>query len=598
MNDWRIESIGAVAKIISGGTPKSQVSEYWNGGIPWITPKDMGQLNDVRVRKTSRTLSEAGIKNSSAKLVPENSVILSTRAPIGHLAINEVPMSFNQGCRGLVPSEQLDARFLFYYLKANVRLLNELGTGATFRELAKSALENINIPLPPLSEQQRIVAILDEAFAGIDAAIENTKRNLANARELFKSYLNNVFTQKGDGWVERNIGEIATHSLGKMLDKKKNKGTLQPYLRNLNVRWFNIQTDDVLEMRFEDHEREKYTVCKGDLLICEGGYPGRAAMWDSDEPIFFQKALHRVRHSNPLYAKWILYYLSYCDATNTLKNHFTGAGIQHFTGKALHNFPLPLAPVKELKSIICKFELLHEETQELENVYKNKLEALTELKQSLLQKAFSGELTSSIQTASPEFSAHILAFAYARHRSNRRNKTFGRVKAQKTLHLVESIGGVDLGRAPKKDAAGPNDSAHMRQAENWAVANDYFEFAPRGEGGYDFRPRSGFDKRLVEGCAKFEEYRSKIERVVDLLLPMDSEEAEVFATVHAAWNNLVSDELEVTDQKILWEARNNWHAGKLDIPEEKFREATRYIRSNNLIPDGTAKIVKGQESLF
>jgi len=102
------------------------------------------------------------------------------------------------------------------------------------------------------------------------------------------------------GWQRKRVADLAQHSLGKMLDKAKNRGEPRPYLRNLNVRWFDFDLTDVLEMRFLPSEVERYTVRKGDVVVCEGGYPGRAAIWERDEPIFFQKALHRVRFHQPL----------------------------------------------------------------------------------------------------------------------------------------------------------------------------------------------------------------------------------------------------------------------------------------------------------
>ncbi|MCR4309890.1 MAG: restriction endonuclease subunit S [Deltaproteobacteria bacterium] len=154
------------------------------------------------------------------------------------------------------------------------------------------------------------------------------------------------------GWPKKKVSEIARHSLGKMLDKTKNKGEPRPYLRNLNVRWFVFDLSDLLEMRFLPEEGDKYTVKKGDLVICEGGYPGRAAIWDQDEPVYFQKALHRVRFREPEHAKWCLYYLHAQDLEGTLKKHFNGAGIQHFTGEALARFEIPLPPLPEQQRII------------------------------------------------------------------------------------------------------------------------------------------------------------------------------------------------------------------------------------------------------
>ena len=137
-----------------------------------------------------------------------------------------------------------------------------------------------------------------------------------------------------------------------MLDKSKNKGEPRPYLRNLNVRWFEFALTDILEMRFLPEEEARYTAVKGDVLICEGGYPGRAAIWTDDEPIYFQKALHRVRFHERERNKWFVYYLHFRDLEGTLSAHFNGAGIQHFTGEALAKFELPVPPLPEQRRIV------------------------------------------------------------------------------------------------------------------------------------------------------------------------------------------------------------------------------------------------------
>jgi type I restriction enzyme S subunit len=160
-----------------------------------------------------------------------------------------------------------------------------------------------------------------------------------------------------NGWPVKSVGEIAQRSLGKMLDKAKNKGTPRPYLRNINVRWFEFDLSDLLEMRFLDEESSKFTASKftaikGDVLICEGGYPGRAAIWDKNYPIHFQKAIHRVRFHEPERNKWFLYYLFYMETTDQLRRYYTGTGIQHFTGEALARLPIPLPPFPEQRRMI------------------------------------------------------------------------------------------------------------------------------------------------------------------------------------------------------------------------------------------------------
>ena len=189
---WRIVKLGDVCSINNGGTPKSKVREYWDGGVQWLTPKDMGKLSSRYVSMTGRQISQEGLDNSSAKIIPEESVVLSCRAPIGHLAINRVPMSFNQGCKGLVPTDKILVEYLYYFLISSKQLLNDLGTGTTFKEISAKTLHQVDVPLPPLAEQQRIVAKLDAAFAEIDEAINKAEAKETEVQKLKASLLSKV----------------------------------------------------------------------------------------------------------------------------------------------------------------------------------------------------------------------------------------------------------------------------------------------------------------------------------------------------------------------------------------------------------------------
>jgi len=193
--NWEVMRLGKVFEIKLGGTPKTSVSEYWNGEIPWITPNDLSELAIPYIEDTQRKISTSGLKAGST-LLPEDSIILSTRAPIGYVALLKRPMAFNQGCKGIVIKDKnrMVSLFLYYFLLSKSKLLQELGTGSTFRELATSDLKNLKLPLPSLFEQQEIAEILQT----IDQKIEIEKKKKELYHEIFKTLLNKIMNQEID----------------------------------------------------------------------------------------------------------------------------------------------------------------------------------------------------------------------------------------------------------------------------------------------------------------------------------------------------------------------------------------------------------------
>jgi type I restriction enzyme S subunit len=304
----------------------------------------------------------------------------------------EEPVYFQKALHRVRFHRPEHTKWFLYYLHALdlADTLKQNFNGAGIQHFTGEALAEFEVPLPPIPDLQRMVGILDEAFDGIAAAKANAEKNLQNARALFERHLQAVFARRGEGWVEKEVGEVAKHSLGKMLDKTKNKGVPQLYLRNANVRWFAFDMSDLLAMRFLPEEAGRYTATKGDVLVCEGGYPGRAAIWSEDYPIYFQKALHRVRFQVPEHSRWFVYFLYAQDMSGELRQHFNGTGIQHFTGDVLQHFHIPVAPLPELRRLVSTFDDLYAMTQHLESIYQQKLAALDALKKSLLDQAFSG----------------------------------------------------------------------------------------------------------------------------------------------------------------------------------------------------------------
>ncbi|EIV8633185.1 restriction endonuclease subunit S [Vibrio parahaemolyticus] len=161
-------------------------------------------------------------------------------------------------------------------------------------------------------------------------------------------------------WPEVRLGDYIDSCLGKMLDKKKNKGTLQPYLGNSNVRWGNFDLNDLAQMKFEESEHERYSLESGDLVVCEGGEPGRCAIWEGEvEGMKIQKALHRVRPNQYLNNYYLYYWFLYAGKIGSLEPYFTGTTIKHLTGRALANLPIRIPPLDiqlQCVSVLCSLD--------------------------------------------------------------------------------------------------------------------------------------------------------------------------------------------------------------------------------------------------
>lgn len=153
--------INDIADIIAGGTPSTEIDEYWNGSIRWVTPKDLSMLNTKKIYKTESLITELGLKNSSAKIFPKNSIILSSRAPVGYLAINDNDMCSNQGIKAIVCNKSIvDYNYLYYLLKVNIKNLESKASGSTFKELSTNSLKTFEVELPKLEIQQHVSNIL------------------------------------------------------------------------------------------------------------------------------------------------------------------------------------------------------------------------------------------------------------------------------------------------------------------------------------------------------------------------------------------------------------------------------------------------------
>jgi type I restriction enzyme S subunit len=392
---WETKRVGDVCQILNGGTPKTGVKDYWDGDIAWITPKDMGKLEDVYVSRTERRITQAGVQNSSAKLLPPGSIILSTRAPIGHLAINEVPMTTNQGCKGLVLNDKVNNKYLYYYLKSNVELLDSLGSGTTFKELAGSKLADVPLPLPPLPEQQRIVTKLDAAFAALSEAEANVERNRANARELFESYLNGVFEGREDG-TRTPMLELCEAIVDCEHKTAPTQSEGYPSIRTPNIGRGELLLDGVYRVSEETYRQwsRRAIPMPGDLILAREAPAGNVAVIpDGLQPCLGQRTVLIKPKREVVRPKYLMYELLSASMQERLLDHSQGATVQHVNMKDIRALPIPKLPsLAEQDRVVNQVESIRITSKQLETTYQQKLMELEGLKKGLLGAAFRGEL--------------------------------------------------------------------------------------------------------------------------------------------------------------------------------------------------------------
>lgn len=322
-------------------------------------------------------------------------ILISLTGNVGRIGImpsNMLPAALNQRVACIrLKDNSVNKKYLFYYLqrKSFVEDCIKASKGVAQLNLSTKWLEEYSIPIPLLPEQERIVTRIEELFSELDKAVETLKTTKQQLAVYRQAVLKEAFSCAD---TFEPFGSIMTSRLGKMLDKEKNVGLPEQYIRNINVRWFSFDLSDLLKMRIETKEIEKYSIKYGDLIICEGGEPGRCAVWDRNDSIFYQKALHRVRFKNGENPKLYMYYLWFISQTGELEKYFTGTGIKHLTGQSLLKVPVPIISISKQNTVVLKIESQLSVCNQIEKMIEQSLQQAEAMRQSILKQAFEGRL--------------------------------------------------------------------------------------------------------------------------------------------------------------------------------------------------------------
>jgi len=405
----------------SGTTPPSDNDVWYDGSIPWVTTSE---LRESIIFDTTKKVSEDAITTFSAlKLFPEGSLSIAMYgATIGRLGILGVPATTNQACCVLYGERALNARFMFLWFQAFREQVILLASGGGQPNISQDKIRSIRVACPPLSEQSAIAVFLDRETGRIDTLVAKKRRLVELLKEKRTALISRTVTrglpeaaardfglephtrfkdsgiewlgEVPEGWQTPPLYARYSVELGKMLNESRITGNhLVSYLRNVDVQWDSINFDDLPEMDISENEYQRYTLQKGDLLVCEGGEVGRAAIvGEMSSLIGYQKALHRMRTIRSAeVARFMFYTLFWATKTGVFNAGGTST-IAHLTGEQLRKYRFPTPPLSEQTAIAA---YLDRETSKIDQLVA-KVEAviarLQEYRTGLITAAVTGKI--------------------------------------------------------------------------------------------------------------------------------------------------------------------------------------------------------------
>jgi type I restriction enzyme S subunit len=401
---WEIKNLGDVCEFQNGFAFKS--NKYKDTGLPVLRITNI-QNENLETRKIV-FFDPSDYKENFEKYKVEygDLVVAMSGATTGKIGINQTDTVFylNQRVGKFIPRKNILKTYLFYFLSTNVEESLRISAGAAQPNLSTEQIKNFKIPIPPISEQQEIVAMIDDAFESIERAKSNAEQNLKNAKELFDSYLQNIF-EKGN-WAETTLEKLSNKKdsvvsgpFGSNLKVSDYKEKGVPILRLQNIgKGFFINKSIKFITKEKAEELKYHSFKSGDIVLAKLGIPiGKTCIIpESFEDGIITADVVRIRpDKNIVNYKFLEYFLNTNISVAQLTGNISGATRPRVNLSDVRNIKLALPKLQEQKDIVDELDNLTMKINKLEEILKRKISSLEELKKSILQKAFNGELKTS-----------------------------------------------------------------------------------------------------------------------------------------------------------------------------------------------------------
>lgn len=391
---WVRKSLGEICRVVSGATPRSEVPEYWGGDTVWVTPTDLGRLQERVVSDSARRITRAGYESCSAEEVPPGSVVLSSRAPIGHLAIAGVRLCTNQGCKSFVPSADVDSEFLYLALRHEVPRLRALGSGATFAEVSKTQVEAFELSMPQdTGEQKALAARLLDTLAAVERARMAAAARLEATGALPRAALVQ-FGRDVQGATELPIAEVAT--FGPAVSVANEGDVVVPYVTSGCLTELGFRADGVRPARMRARDVDQARIAVGEVLVARSNTPelvGRACVFDGSVAGAAAGDLTiRLRVGPEVLPEFLSSWLSHLFVSGFWRDRAGGASgtMKKITRAQLAEVRVPVPDKAEQKAIVAALSDTLGAARRLMEGGEAELAAIEALPPALLRRAFNG----------------------------------------------------------------------------------------------------------------------------------------------------------------------------------------------------------------
>ena len=377
--------LGDICEIVSGSTPKTSVDEYWDGDIKWITPAELEDDTYI-IMDSVRKITELAVKKTGLTSFPKGTVILSSRAPIGKVAIAGCEMYCNQGFKNLICSDKINNKYLYWFLKGNTKFLNSLGRGATFKEISKSIVSEIEINVPDIDRQNEIVDILEK----VSKIITFRKRELATIDNLIKARFVEMFGDPVsnpygyDKVALSDLADIKIGPFGSLLHKEDYIVGGHPLLNPSHIVDGRISPDNKLTISDEKYkELSAYQLKTGDVVMGRRGEMGRCAVV-SEEGFLCGTGSILIRTKGEVTADYIQKTISFPSFKKTIEDMAVGQTMPNLNVPIVSGFEIIKPPIE----VQDRYYALVEQVDKSKVAVQKALDETQKLFDSLMQQYF------------------------------------------------------------------------------------------------------------------------------------------------------------------------------------------------------------------